>query len=170
MPGNEGSFLLTAIAAAVTPVVMISTCATLLISMTNKQMTLGTHIRALTAEYRADACPEPRRAMILVQLDRIRLRYGHVARSSVWLYAAALCFVMTVLTITLSRHFLASPEWTRASLYMFEVGIVLMLGAGVEQFIETRLARGTTDLEMRDVLRLEPPSGRSGAGKSHRDS
>jgi Protein of unknown function (DUF2721) len=149
--------LLQVIAAAVTPVVMISAAAVLILGVNQKHASLGDRLRALAAEFRAAGTTAERRESIRAQIRLFERRLGYVATAHLWLYASVVCFIGMVLVITLTSR---SPTWDRVALGMFVLGIALMLGAPMMELVELRLAHRALDLELSDVF-----PGKSGAGR-----
>ena len=150
----DTSAALAVISAAVTPVVMISAAAALILGLNQKQNSLSERLRALMAEFRAPGTTEERRANIERQVALFRDRFRYVDRAVRWLYGAVTCFVLCALIITLISH--ERIGWDPAAILLFEFGILLMLGAVVEGLLELRLTRRTIDLELEDA----PPAPR----------
>jgi hypothetical protein len=146
---SASSQLLQVIAAAVTPVVMISAAAVLIMGVNQKHAGLGDRLRELAAEFRAEGTPRERRECLLAQIRLFQRRLSYVATAHLWLYASVACFVAMVLVITLGSH---TPVWERVTLAFFVIGVVLMLGALLAELMELRLAGRTLELELRDVV------------------
>jgi Protein of unknown function (DUF2721) len=149
MGATTSAGLLQVIAAAVTPVVMISAAAVLILGVNQKHASLGDRVRALSAEFRAAGTTAERRESIRAQIRLFERRLGYVATAHLWLYASVVCFVGTVLVITLTAR---SPAWDRVALGIFVLGIALMLGAPIMEVVELRLAHRALDQELSDVF------------------
>src|SRR5438067_6827617 len=120
------SAALAVIAAAVTPVVMISAAAALILGLNQKLNSLSERLRLLMAELRAPETSPARRENIQEQIPLFRCRFRYVDRAVTWLYASVTCFIVAVLLITLISH--ARAHWDAAAIVFFELGVALMLG------------------------------------------
>ena len=149
------SIALAVITAAVTPVVMISAAAALILGLNQKHNSLSERLRLLMVEFRAQETTEQRRENIRAQVTLFRQRFRYVDRAVRWLYAAVTCFILAILVITLISH--ARTRWDPAAIALFELGIILMLGAVVEELLEGRQTRRTLELEIREACQ-EPRS------------
>ena len=92
------------ISAAVTPVVMISAAAALIIGINQKHVAIMEALRALTNEYRDEGTTEKRRTDIQEQVPLFMQRLRYTATGHRWLYASEVCFVATVLIIIMGMH------------------------------------------------------------------
>src|SRR5439155_25099368 len=137
--------------AAVTPIVMISAAAALILGLNQKHNSLSERLRALMGEFRAPGTTPERRENLREQVALFQLRFRYVDRAMSWLYGAVACFVLTALLITLISH--ERARWDPAAIGLFELGIVLMLGAVIEALLETRQTRRTLALELGDLRR-----------------
>ena len=147
--------LLKIISAAVTPVVMISAVALLNLGISNRSSALAHLIRSLTVECRTEETAEERKASLRAQIPLLMKRYTLSAQSQRALYIAMLCFVGTVLAITLLPK---NRAWTDAMLALFCLGILLSLVAVVLESAEMQSAHKTLEIEMSDVV--PGPDGR----------
>lgn len=143
---------LTLISAAVTPVVMISTCAVLIMGIANKHAGLSGRARSLAAEYRATSEESGRRPVLRRQLQ------GFMRRSTLsWLahcliYLATVTFASTVLVALLA---LRRPIWGAPTIALFVFGTIVLVLALVLEFAELLLAQATLRWEMSDILSEE---------------
>jgi hypothetical protein len=156
---SASSELLQVIAAAVTPVVMISAAALLITGVNQKHTALGDRLRVLVAEFRAAGTTPERRENLRAQIRLFARRLAFVATAHLWLYASVACFVAMVLVITVGSRSLVGE---RVTLTFFVIGIALMMGALLAELTELRLAGRTLELELRDVLGERPEGGREG--------
>jgi hypothetical protein len=147
------SLALAIISAAVTPVVMISAAAALVMGLNQKHNALSERLRALMAEFREPETTAARRLSISEQAALFQQRFRYLDRAVRWLYGAVASFVLSTLLITLISH--DRQRWDPAAIALFELGIALMLGAVVEALLETRQTRRTLELELRDLKRPE---------------
>jgi len=145
--------VLPVIAAAVTPVVMLSATAALALSITNKYGMLAARIRALSTEYRHVETTAARRENIREQLLLFSRRFEYASRAHQGLYLAAICFTATALSIVLVRQ---ADTWQGAVLVLFVVGILLTVGALCCELEEIRLGHQTLALELEDVRSGSP--------------
>jgi TRAP-type C4-dicarboxylate transport system permease small subunit len=145
MPGNDP---MQVVAAAVTPVVLISATAILVSGVNSRYMSISDKMRSLAHEWREAATSAERKALIADQMKTFRERISLVAWAVRLLYAAVACFASMALVIS-------ATMWRRVlefvTLPMFVVGISLMLGAILLQLIELQLANRTISTEVRDI-------------------
>jgi TRAP-type C4-dicarboxylate transport system permease small subunit len=145
MPGNDP---MQVVAAAVTPVVLISASAILVSGVNSRYMSISDKMRSLAHEWRETATSAERKSLIADQMKTFRDRISLVAWAVRLLYAAVACFASMALVIS-------ATMWRRVlefvTLPMFVVGISLMLGAILLQLIELQLANRTISTEVRDI-------------------
>ena len=136
------------LAAAVTPVVLVSATAILISGVNSRYISISDKMRSLAQEFRARDCAPPRRQLISTQMAIFRQRISLVAWAVRVLYAAVASFtaMAMVISATLWRKIL---EFT--TLPMFAVGILLILAAIVCQLLELRLSNRTIAIEIGDV-------------------
>lgn len=144
--------LLQIVTAAVTPVVLISAAAALILGINQKHNSLSERLRALASEYRSASTTAARREVIRAQVLLFERRFGYAALAHQWLYVGVSFFIGMVLVLTLTPRSLA---WDRLALGLFVLGITLMLAAVVAELLEIRLAWQTVRLELRDVTEDE---------------
>lgn len=148
--------VLSVISAAVTPVVMISACGTLTISVNTRGQHLSDRIRAAAAESRSAQVSDERCGQLREQLAVFSRRFTFTWVASCALYGAMTCFLLTTLCILWTQRRLSQgplfPVW------FFVLGICLMLGAALFVVLEVALSRRTLQIEMRDLsLPLHKP-------------
>ena len=90
-----------AIAAAVTPVVMISANAILISAISSKHEAMSDRVRSLTAEWRSPATGAARRDSIRAQVRLFSRRIAWISRAHFLLYVATACFIAMVMLIAL---------------------------------------------------------------------
>ncbi len=132
-----------AIAAAVTPVVMISANAILISAISSKHQAMSDRLRILTAEWRSQDTSAVRRDSIRTQVELFSARIAWISRSHFLLYVATACFLAMVLAIALSFEPITLP--------LLLAGVVLMLAAIFLELLDLRKARATIELESREV-------------------
>ena len=159
MNPNDG--LLTLISAAVTPVVMISACATLIIGINAKHSGAADRVRELARRYRDEAeetkdGTEERKANLREQIQIFYQRFL-ISRAALWLlYIAVAVFIICILSIVLiQKHFLNSRH-AGGALWLFIGGVALMLAAVCLEFREIYLSRRSLFLEVSEMV---SPSG-----------
>jgi hypothetical protein len=141
---SQAQTTMAAIAAAVTPVVMISANAILIGSISSKHQAMSDRLRILTAEWRNPGTSTARRDSIRAQVQLFTLRIAWISRAHFILYVATACFLAMVLAIALSLPLVSLP--------LLLAGVILMLTAILFELLELRKARPTMDLERKDIL------------------
>jgi hypothetical protein len=136
------------VASAVTPVVLVSATAILIGGVNARHVAIADRIRSLTAEVRNAATSSARRAGIQKQLPTFQLRIRLASWAISGLYLASACFVTMALIIsaTLWREMLAL-----ATLPLFILGIVLLLGSIICELWELQAANRTLFEEISDT-------------------
>jgi hypothetical protein len=140
---------MTAIASAVTPVVMISANAILIGGISSKHDNMSSRLRALTAEWRSPDTNAARRDSIRAQVQLLSLRLVWISRSHFLLYVATVCFVAMVMVLALTPVIQA---WADFSLPLLVAGVSLMLVAIFLELLDLRKASATIEIESRDLL------------------
>lgn len=145
------------ISAAVTPVVMLSACGTLTLSVNSRQQHLSEKIRASAAESRTNSVAPERRTQLREQIAVFRQRFLFSWLASITLYGAIGCFIATTLGILWTQRGLASGE--PVLLAFFIAGLLLMFAAAFCVVAEVSLSWRTLTLEIRDLdLPLHRPN------------
>jgi hypothetical protein len=139
--------VLEVITAALTPVVMISTCAVLILGIGNKHTAMSDRLRDLTTEFRQPATIAARKSNLRRQMQLFQRRIRHASAAHRWLYSAVTCFVTITPLMIVGRTVVPGPF----ILALFVSGVLLMLGAVVSELLELRLANRTLEMEMEDV-------------------
>jgi hypothetical protein len=155
---NPGTLsgLLQLLSAAVTPVVMISACAALILGVNNKHSGLSDRLRSIATEYRQPGAPETRRQQIRDQIPVFHQRFLYTWIALWTLYGAVITFTLTVLLIVLTQtRVLTSANGT---LSLFILGVVLMLVAAGMEIAEIALAHRSLRIEIRDIPQLPQES------------
>jgi len=137
-----------AIAAAVTPVVMISANAILIGAISSKHQSMSDRLRALTAEYRNPDTPAERRAAIAPQVRLFDERLRWVTWSHIVLYAATAFFILMVIDIAISA---SVEDWKDISVAMLIAGVTLMFTGIVLELFDLAKARRTVRIELKDI-------------------
>lgn len=145
--------LLGTITAAVTPVVMISAGAAIILGINQKMTALADRIRLLASEFRSAETSDIRKTAIQRQVRLFDRRFFYAGMANLWTYLSVVCFIATVLEITLASH---SRRWDQFGLGLFAAGIMLLLGAVLTELLEIRTARRTVTLEIDDILGEDP--------------
>jgi hypothetical protein len=143
--GNDPMQIL---AAAVTPVVLVSATAILISGVNSRYISIADKMRALAQEFRFSTVLETRRAVISAQMDIFRHRIRLVAWAVRMLYVAVACFIAVAMVI-------GAATWRKMlesiTLPLFALGISLILAAIVCQLLELHLSNRTIALEVRDI-------------------
>ena len=149
MSGFEGvSDPLQVLAAAVTPVVLVSATAILISSVNSRYIAIADRMRALTREFRYDNCTDERRKTIAREMVGFQRRVSLVAWAVRALYAAVACFIVMAVIIsgTLWRQMLVA-----ATLPLFFLGSSLILLAILFELLELRISNQTIRIEVHDI-------------------
>jgi hypothetical protein len=141
-------FQLRVLAAAVTPVVLVSAVAILISIVNARYIAISDRMRSLAKEYRDSAHDPRRREVISCEMVTFRIRVRLVSWAERMMYAAVGCFISVALIIgaTFWRDVLVA-----ASLPIFTVGILLIMIALVLQLRELQHSNRTLLLDTRDV-------------------
>ncbi len=145
MPGNDP---LQVLAAAVTPVVLVSASAILIAGVNSRYISIADKMRSLAQEFRLQNSQAARRTCIAAQMRIFRSRVRLIAWAERVLYAAVGCFIVVALVISTTawRKTLAST-----TLPLFALGILLIFAAIVCQLMELQLSNRTITLEVQDI-------------------
>jgi hypothetical protein len=139
-----------AIAAAVTPVVMISANAIPIGAISSKHQAMSDRLRTLSAEWRSPEATAARRDSIRAQVQLFTLRIAWISRAHFLLYVATACFLAMVPVIALMP-----VTDTGLSLPLMLCGVSLMLLAIFLELLDLRKARATIEIESRDITHSE---------------
>lgn len=137
-----------AVAAAVTPVVMISANAILIGAISSKHQSMSDRLRALTAEWRHPDTSAERRDAIARQVRLFDERLRWVTWSHIVLYAATACFILMVIDIAISS---SVESWKDISIAMLIAGVTLMFTGIVLELLDLAKARRTVNIELKDI-------------------
>ena len=137
-----------AIAAAVTPVVMISANAILIGAISSKHQSMSDRLRALTAEWRYAGTSAERRDAIARQVRLFDERLRWVTWSHIILYAASACFILMVIDIAITS---SVESWRDFSVTMLMAGVTLMFTGIVLELCDLAKARRTVSIELKDI-------------------
>jgi hypothetical protein len=141
---------MSAIAAAVSPVVMISANAILIGGISAKHEAMAGRLRTLTAEWRSPATEPARRTMIRAQVLLFEERFLWITRAHIALYVATACFISVVITIAVTSVLEREP---RTALPLLLTGMGLTLAAIFLELLDLRKAHATILIESSDLLR-----------------
>jgi hypothetical protein len=142
---------MSAIADAVTPVVMISANAILISAISAKHQAMSDRLRVLTAEWRTPATTAARRDAIRSQVKLFSSRIAWISRAHFLLYVATACFTLMVIALALQLPALSLP--------LLLLGVCLMLLAIVLELLDLRKAEATIEIESREITNSEPRPG-----------
>jgi hypothetical protein len=138
-------------------VLLVTSSAILLATLSTKHAAAGASVRALTTEWRNPTTTAERRASICLQIAVFERRGRLLWRAGLLHYAALMCFLLVVVEVIFAGHFAAIRSFATAPLVC---GIVL-LGAGLWlQLWEVRLSAVTLRYEVDPVLRTKPVDSR----------
>ena len=138
------------IAAAITPVALISACAALILGINNKHSGISDRIRQAVADSRKEERDSARRAQLLAQVRIFFLRFRLTWYALVALYAAIVCLSLCVLLIVYSQQH--RMTFANGTLLLFLASVVLMLVASFLEIMEVGLSTRSLSVEMTDVL------------------
>ena len=136
------------LAAAVTPVVMVSATAILISGVNSRYISVSDRMRSLAHEYREMNVSAERRAVIRSQMTVFRHRVALVSWAVRTLYAANGCLVSIALLIsaTLWRQTLV---WITLPLFLLAISLIVI--AIICQLLELQASNRTIFLETKDV-------------------
>ena len=136
------------LAAAVTPVVLVSATAILVSGVNSRYISIADKMRALAQEFRHQDCRPVRRSHIVEQMSVFRARIGLVAWAVRVLYAAIGSFTAVIMVISAARW---QKIFEAITLPLFATGILMILTAIICQLLELHLSNRTIFLEIQDV-------------------
>ena len=152
MNPNVLPVFLQTISAAVTPVVMLSACSTLILGINTKHTGLSDRVRAATMEYRQQETSESRRTQLVQEIGIFHQRFVLTWLALCVLYGAVIFFILTTLLIIVMQNKMRIGSGAPLSLFIF--GVALMLCAAFLELGETSLAAKSLRVEMKDILTL----------------
>jgi hypothetical protein len=145
---GSGNDPLQVLAAAVTPVVLVSATAILISGVNARYIAISDRMRTLTHEFRDPASTAERRAVIRREMVTFERRVRLVSRAVKSLYTAVGCFISDALLIS-------ATSWRQmligATLPLFLFGIALVMTAVICQILELQLSNRTLMIETEDV-------------------
>jgi Protein of unknown function (DUF2721) len=147
--GHGGIEPLSVVAAAVTPVVMVSATAILISGVNSRYMSIAERVRSLTRELRDASTTPQRRACVETQLFFFGRRVSHVATATTLLYVAVGCFVTVALVISVSS---TRTMLLFVTLPLFVAGLGLICLALAFQLWELRDSNRTLRLEIKTSI------------------
>jgi hypothetical protein len=145
MPGD---YQLQVLAAAVTPVVLVSAAAILISGVNTRYIAISDRMRSLAQEYRNRTCDPHRRDVIARQMATFKLRVRLVSWAERMLYFSVACFTSVALMISAA---LSKSVLEAASLPVFTMGILLIVIAIALQLAELQFSNRTLRLEIEDI-------------------
>jgi len=136
------------LAAAVTPVVLVSATAILISGINSRYISIADKMRSLAQEFRVSGSDPLRRASIALQMNIFQMRIALVAWAVRVLYVAVACFISVAMAIsaTLWRKMLET-----ATIPLFAVGILLILTAITCELLDLHLSNRTIAIEITDI-------------------
>lgn len=140
------------ISAAVTPVVMLSACSTLILGINAKHTALSDRVRAATVEFRQKETADARRSQLVQEVGIFHRRFVFTWLALCALYGAVILFILTTLLIILMQNRMHIGG--SGPLSLFVGGVALMLCAALLEFAEIALATKSLHVEMKDILTL----------------
>ena len=146
---TDGVDPLQVLAAAVSPVVLVSATAILISGSNARYISISDRVRSLSHEFRDPGCAPERRQVISLEMGAFMRRMHLVAWAVRVLYAAVCCFITVAILISASsRHMILSA----ATLPLFALGTALIIVAVICQLLELQTSHRTIQLEVSDVL------------------
>lgn len=150
MNGGATSAFLQLISSAVTPVVMVSACATLILAANARHTDLASRLRALAAELRSGTAARERAAHICGEIRIFRRRFIFTWFALTLLYMAVVSFIATVLMIIVTqRGLLSGGKYTEPP---FILGVCCMFASAISEIFDVSHAARSLDLDIQDVL------------------
>jgi hypothetical protein len=145
---SAGNDPLQILAAAVTPVVLVSATSILVSGVNSRYISIADKMRGLAQEFRAPSCTRERKSLIVAQMAIFEKRIHLVAWAVRVLYASIGCFTAVAMVISAT---LWQKTLEFVTLPMFAAGIAMILAAIICQLLELHLSNRTIALEVRDV-------------------
>ncbi len=142
------------IAAAITPVALISACAALILGINNKHSGISDRLRQAVADIRKEEADSARRTQLLTQIRIFFARFRLTWYALVALYAAIVCLSLCVLLIVYSQQH--QLIFANGTLLLFIASVVLMLLASFLEIGEVGLSMHSLRAEVIDVY--QPPT------------
>jgi hypothetical protein len=150
---QPGDHQLQVLAAAVTPVVLVSAAAILISGVNARYIAIADRMRSLAQEYREKTCDPRRREIIARQMATFQLRVRLVSWAERMLYLSVACFTSVALMISTE---LGKSLLERTSLPIFAMGIALIVIAIVLQLLELQFSNRTLRVETEDIAAVRP--------------
>jgi hypothetical protein len=142
--------LLHIISAAVTPVVMISACASLLLTINNKHTNIADRMRSFAVELRSGTCTPVRRKQLLTEIGVFHRRFLLTYVAHMALNIAIIVFILSVIIIIFTQRRLVVSS--RPTLWLFLSGTALMFVAMCCELWEISLSTRSLSAEMSDIV------------------
>jgi CHASE3 domain sensor protein len=137
------------IAAAITPVALISACAALILGINNKHSGISDRIRQAAADIRKEQSETPRCMQLRRQVHIFFIRFRLTWYALVALYAAIVCLSLCVLLIVYSQQH--QMVFSNGTLLLFIASVVLMLVASFLEIGEVGLSMRSLRAEVTDI-------------------
>jgi len=153
MTSSTVAGLLHVISSAVTPVVMISACASLILTINSKHQNIADRIRAIATEIRGACCTRDRRKQLIDELHVFQRRFTLTYIAHVALNIAVIVFVLSVILIIFTQRRLF--ESGAPTLGMFLLGTALMFVAMCCELVEISLSTRSMRIEIEDIVALQ---------------
>jgi hypothetical protein len=145
---QPGDHQLQVLAAAVTPVVLISAAAILISGVNARYIAVADRMRSLAHEFREKTGDPHRREVIARQMSTFRIRVRLVSWAERTLYFSVACFTSVALMISAA---LGKSLLETVSLSMFTIGILLIVIAVGLQLLELQFSNRTLRAETEDI-------------------
>jgi ABC-type uncharacterized transport system permease subunit len=143
--GGTISGLLQTVTGAVTPVVLISASAVLIMGVNVKHQAHAKRLRALSAELREGKFSPIRLACIHAQIKLFLRRYRLSQIAHLLLYLSVICYCLMVLVLALFVNTAIPQNVVPALLF---AGIALTLFACTFEVMESQLGKRTIEMEI----------------------
>ncbi len=156
-PDPELTNALATFSAMITPAVLILACSSLILATSNRLARTLDRSRTLLQEYqRLTTTSAPRATidahhlMLMDQLARATRRAKLLQFAMTALYMALTTFVMTSICIGIDSM-IVGPSWARFVVLLGMLGVLLLLAAALLLIVESRVALGAVQGEMKFV-------------------
>lgn len=150
MNSGATSALLQLISAAVTPVVLISACAALILGINNKHSAVSDRLRKFAADLRDTSLESDRKTQVSAQISVFFQRFRLTWVSLASLYSAVIAFIVMIFVIILAQQ--ERLHRPAIALSLFFLGIAFMLLAVAAEMLEIRLSIRSLEIELQDVM------------------
>lgn len=137
------------VAAAVTPVVMVSATSILLSGVNTRYLSISDRIRAISHESRVETLSVVRCKTIRLEIRIFSIRVRLIAWAARMLYIAIGCFIFVALVLAVSAW---RPHLPALFIAIFPAGLICVAAAIALALVELEYSKRTIGLEISELL------------------